>query len=52
MQRIFKFEIGPQTREEQQHAEIALQVVQFKDGAPVAITALINRMAQLRHFLG
>lgn len=49
---IFNLEIGPQTREEQQHAEIALQVVQIKEGAPIAITALINRMAQLRHFLG
>ncbi len=49
---IFNLEVGPQTREEQQHAEIALQVVQIKDGAPIAVTALINRMAQLRHFLG
>ena len=49
---IFNLEIGPHNREQQQHAEIALQVVQIKDGAPVATTALINRMAQLRHFLG
>lgn len=48
----FDLHIGPETMAEQQHAEIALQVVEFKEGASVAITALINRMAQLRHFLG
>ncbi|MGO2517140.1 MAG: phosphoenolpyruvate carboxylase [Leuconostoc falkenbergense] len=52
LQDIFGFELQPLTREEKQHAEIALQVVQIKDGAPIAVTALINRMAQLRHFLG
>jgi len=52
LQNIFGFELQPLTREEKQHAEIALQVVQIKDGAPIAVTALINRMAQLRHFLG
>ncbi|MDF7626424.1 phosphoenolpyruvate carboxylase [Lactobacillaceae bacterium L1_55_11] len=52
LQKAFHFEIGPQNLAERQHGEIALQVVEFKDGAPIAITALINRMAQLRHFLG
>ncbi|AFT81283.1 phosphoenolpyruvate carboxylase [Leuconostoc carnosum] len=52
MKDIFNLEIGPKTREQQQHAEIALQVVQIKEGSSIAITALINRMAQLRHFLG
>lgn len=48
----FNLKIGPETLEQEQHASIALQVVQMKEGAPIAITALINRMAQLRHFLG
>ncbi|CAM3094344.1 phosphoenolpyruvate carboxylase [Leuconostoc rapi] len=52
LKNIFDLEIGPKTREQQQHAAIALQVVQIKEGAPIATTALINRMAQLRHFLG
>ncbi|CAH1850542.1 phosphoenolpyruvate carboxylase [Convivina intestini] len=52
LQELFNFEIKPETLEEQQHHEIALQVVQFQHSAPVALTALINSMAQLRHFLG
>ncbi|MDR0297255.1 MAG: phosphoenolpyruvate carboxylase [Streptococcaceae bacterium] len=52
LQEILGIEIGPETREEKQHAELALQLVQTKAGASVALTAIIERMAQLRHFLG
>ena len=52
LQSKFNFDIGPKSREEKQHAAIAQQIVEFKDGSSVAIKALINRMAQLRHFLG
>lgn len=33
-------------------AVLAAQIVKFKDGASVAVTAMIDRQAQLRHFLG
>ncbi|WP_373762383.1 phosphoenolpyruvate carboxylase [Weissella soli] len=52
LQAEFGFKVGPQTREQEQHAQLALQLVQIREGASVAITALINREAQLRHFLG
>ncbi|MDF7637032.1 phosphoenolpyruvate carboxylase [Leuconostocaceae bacterium ESL0958] len=43
---------GPQSSEQVEHAELARQVVAYRAGAPAAITALINQMAPLRHFLG
>ncbi|MDR3242009.1 MAG: phosphoenolpyruvate carboxylase [Lactobacillaceae bacterium] len=49
---IFNLTIGPQTKEERQHAELADQLVDDLEGAPVALTAMIERQAQLRHFLG
>ncbi|GAP02395.1 phosphoenolpyruvate carboxylase [Fructobacillus pseudoficulneus] len=52
LKEAFDLKIGPETLAQEQHFEIASQVVQMKEGAPIAITALINRMAQLRHFLG
>ncbi|MDR3190181.1 MAG: phosphoenolpyruvate carboxylase [Lactobacillaceae bacterium] len=52
LQAEFDFEIGPKTRQQEQHAHLAEQLVQIKEGASVAITALINREAQLRNFLG
>lgn len=52
LQRVLKFEIKPQTKEQEMHHQLAQQIVQIKDGASVAVTALIDRQAQLRHFLG
>jgi phosphoenolpyruvate carboxylase len=52
LQQILGFELGPQTQEQELHHELAQQIAQIKDGAAIAVTALINRQAQLRHFLG
>lgn len=52
LQNILAFEIKPQTQEQELHYQLAQQIVNIKDGASVAVTALINKQAQLRHFLG
>ncbi|NVY96940.1 phosphoenolpyruvate carboxylase [Lactobacillus sp. DCY120] len=52
LQQILGFDLGPQTKEQELHHQLTQQIVQIKDGASVAITALIDRQAQLRHFLG
>ncbi|MCM0582354.1 phosphoenolpyruvate carboxylase [Weissella diestrammenae] len=49
---VFNLPIGPVTDEQRQHAELADHLVDDLSGAPVALTAMIERQAQLRHFLG
>lgn len=52
IEKILGIELEELDREQEQHAEIALQIAQNKEISAIAITALINRQAQLRHFLG
>lgn len=52
LQEIFGFELAPKTPAQQLHHQLAQQITQIKAGASVAVTALMDRQAQLRHFLG